>query len=62
MNGIAAFNFDILLIFLSLEWILDATERVVIDNLLEASVTEIVEIMTPRTRIDFLRLTFVMRA
>ncbi len=35
--------------------ILDATERVLIDNLLEASETEIVEIMTPRTRIDFLR-------
>ncbi len=33
---------------------LDATERVLIDNLLEASETEIVEIMTPRTRIKFL--------
>jgi len=37
------------------EGILDATERVLIDNLLEASETEIVEIMTPRTRIDFLK-------
>lgn len=36
------------------EGILDATERVLIDNLLEASETEIVEIMTPRTRIAFL--------
>ena len=33
---------------------LDATERVLIDNLLEASETEIVEIMTPRTRTAFL--------
>jgi len=37
------------------EGVLDATERVLIDNLLEASETEIVEIMTPRTRVDFLR-------
>ena len=37
------------------EGVLDATERVLIDNLLEASETEIVEIMTPRTRIDFLK-------
>ncbi len=37
------------------EGILDATERVLIDNLLEANETEIVEIMTPRTRIEFLR-------
>ena len=35
--------------------ILDATERVLIDNLLEAGETEIVEIMTPRTRIEFLK-------
>ncbi len=33
---------------------LDATERVLIDNLLEAAETEIVEIMTPRTRVNFL--------
>ena len=33
---------------------LDATERALIYNLLEASDTEIVEIMTPRTRIRFL--------
>ena len=37
------------------EGILDATERVLIDNLLEANETEIVEIMTPRTRIHFLK-------
>ena len=36
------------------EGVLDATERVLIDNLLEAGETEIVEIMTPRTRIAFL--------
>lgn len=34
---------------------LDSTERVLIDNLLEANETEIVEIMTPRTRIDFVK-------
>ena len=38
------------------EGVLDATERVLIDNLLEAGETEIVEIMTPRTRIEFLEL------
>lgn len=37
------------------EGVLDATERVLIDNLLEANETEIVEIMTPRTRVAFLR-------
>ncbi len=37
------------------EGILDATERVLIDNLLEAGETEIVEIMTPRTRTRFLK-------
>ena len=37
------------------EGILDATERVLIDNLLEAGETEIVEIMTPRTRVNFLK-------
>jgi CBS domain containing-hemolysin-like protein len=37
------------------EGVLDATERVLIDNLLEAGETEIVEIMTPRTRTKFLR-------
>jgi CBS domain containing-hemolysin-like protein len=37
------------------EGVLDATERVLIDNLLEAGETEIVEIMTPRTRINFLK-------
>jgi len=36
------------------EGVLDATERVLIDNLMEAGETEIVEIMTPRTRIEFL--------
>lgn len=38
------------------EGVLDATERVLIDNLLEAGETEIVEIMTPRTRIKFLEI------
>ncbi len=37
------------------EGILDATERVLIDNLLESCETEIVEIMTPRTRVKFLK-------
>ena len=36
------------------EGVLDATERVSIDNLLASGETQIVEIMTPRTRIDFL--------
>ena len=36
------------------EGVLDATERVLIDNLLEAGETEIVEIMTPRTQVNFL--------
>ncbi|MBF0358755.1 MAG: HlyC/CorC family transporter [Magnetococcales bacterium] len=34
--------------------IIDATERVLIDNMLEAAETEIANIMTPRTRITFL--------
>lgn len=34
--------------------IIDATERVLIDNMLEASDAEIASIMTPRTRINFL--------
>jgi putative hemolysin len=38
------------------EGILDATERVLIYNLLEAGDTEIVEIMTPRTRVHFLNV------
>ncbi|MEG3641221.1 hemolysin family protein [Magnetococcus sp. PR-3] len=33
---------------------LDASERVLIDNMLEASETEIIHIMTPRTRLHFL--------
>ncbi len=37
------------------EGVLDATERVLIDNLLEAGETEIVEIMTSRTRVKFLK-------
>ena len=37
------------------EGVLDATERVLIDNLLESGETEIVEIMTPRTRVKFLK-------
>ncbi len=38
------------------EGALDATERALIYNLLEASDTEIVEIMTPRTRTQFLNV------
>ncbi len=38
------------------EGVLDATERVLIDNLLDAGETEIVEIMTPRTRVKFLNV------
>ncbi len=37
------------------EGVLDATERVLIDNLLESCETEIVEIMTPRTQVNFLK-------
>jgi putative hemolysin len=37
------------------EGVLDATERILIDNLLEACETEVVEIMTPRTYVNFLR-------
>lgn len=48
-------EFRALLEDVSDEGVLDATERVLIDNLLEASETEIVEIMTPRTRVDFLK-------
>jgi CBS domain containing-hemolysin-like protein len=36
---------------------LTATERVLIHNLLDAGDTEVVEIMTPRTRIDFINAT-----
>lgn len=39
---------------------LDATERAIIHNLLEAGDTEIVEIMTPRTRINFLQADMPM--
>ncbi len=39
---------------------LDATERAIIHNLLEAGDTEIVEIMTPRTRINFLNADMPM--
>ena len=35
---------------------LDATERALIYNLLEAGDTEVVEIMTPRTQVDFLNV------
>jgi putative hemolysin len=37
------------------EGMLDATERILIDNLLEACETEVVEIMTPRTHTNFLQ-------
>jgi len=48
-------EFRTLLAEVAEEGVLDATERVLIDNLLEAGETEIVEIMTPRTKVDFLR-------
>jgi CBS domain containing-hemolysin-like protein len=48
-------EFRTLLADVAEEGVLDATERVLIDNLLEAGETEIVEIMTPRTRINFLK-------
>ncbi len=47
-------EFRTLLEDVAAEGVLDATERVLIDNLLEAGETEIVEIMTPRTRASFL--------
>jgi len=43
------------------EGVLDATERVLIDNLLEAGETEIVEIMTPRTRVNFLNINMSLQ-
>ena len=48
-------EFRTLLADVAEEGVLDATERVLIDNLLEAGETEIVEIMTPRTRVNFLK-------
>ena len=48
-------EFRTLLAEVAEEGVLDATERVLIDNLLEAGETEIVEIMTPRTRVKFLK-------
>ena len=48
-------EFRTLLADVAEEGVLDATERVLIDNLLESGETEIVEIMTPRTRVNFLR-------
>ena len=40
----------------SAEGVLDATERALIYSLLEATETEIVEVMTPRTRVSFLNV------
>ena len=48
-------EFRTLLADVAEEGVLDATERVLIDNLLEAGETEIVEIMTPRTQVKFLK-------
>ncbi len=48
-------EFRTLLADVAEEGVLDATERVLIDNLLEAGETEIIEIMTPRTRVKFLK-------
>ena len=53
-NILRADEFRTILEDVAAEGVLDATERVLIDNLLEAGETEIVEIMTPRTRIKFL--------
>jgi CBS domain containing-hemolysin-like protein len=53
-NILQADEFRTLLAEVTDEGVLDATERVLIDNLLEAGETEIVEIMTPRTRVKFL--------
>lgn len=53
-NLLGVEEFRSVLAELAAEGQLDATERVLIDNLLEAADTEIVEIMTPRTRIRFL--------
>ena len=44
------------------EGILDATERALIYNLLEAGDTEIVEIMVPRTQVHFLDVEMPMKA
>lgn len=54
-NILQADEFRTLLADVAEEGVLDATERVLIDNLLEAGETEIVEIMTPRTRVKFLK-------
>ncbi|MBF0624224.1 MAG: HlyC/CorC family transporter [Magnetococcales bacterium] len=40
--------------------VLDATERVLIDNMLKASETEVYHVMTPRTRINFIDGTLPM--
>ena len=53
-NILGTDEFRTLLEDITEEGVLDATERVLIDNLLEASETEIIEIMTPRTRVSFL--------
>ncbi len=55
-NILRADEFRSVLADVAEEGVLDATERVLIDNLLEAGETEIVEIMTPRTRIEFLEI------
>ncbi|WP_158498851.1 hemolysin family protein [Magnetospira sp. QH-2] len=53
-NILGADEFRMVLEEVTAEGILDGTERVIIDNLLEASEVEIVEIMTPRNLVDFL--------
>lgn len=53
-NILKADEFKSLVEAFAAEGELDATERAIIHNLLEAGDTEIVEIMTPRTRINFL--------
>lgn len=56
-NILKADEFKSLVEAFAAEGELDATERAIIHNLLEAGDTEIVEIMTPRTRINFLDAT-----
>ena len=53
-NILKADEFKSLVEAFAAEGELDATERAIIHNLLEAGDTEIVEIMTPRTHINFL--------
>ncbi len=59
-NILKADEFKSLVEAFAAEGELDATERAIIHNLLEAGDTEIVEIMTPRTRVSFLNAEMQM--